>query len=136
MRPSQQYNGLRVLVAEDNAINQRLVAAMLEAVGITPLIVGDGAAAVAEVARAPFDLILTDINMPVMNGLTAIERIRELEDRQQRERTPLYVISSMYDEEDLRASAQAGADGHLAKPLRIAALLNAVLDGLKGRMAA
>lgn len=133
MNYSPEYKEMRVLVAEDNVINQRVVQAMLQVLGINALIVNDGAAAVAEVERAPFDLILTDIHMPVMDGLTAIECIRRLEQSEKRARTPLYVISSTYDEGDLRASVRAGADGHLPKPLPIARLIAAVQDGLRRR---
>jgi CheY-like chemotaxis protein len=130
-----QYTDLRILVAEDDPISQRVVDAMLESLGVHATIVGHGAAALAQVERAPFDLILMDLDMPVMDGLTAIEKIRALEARTRRERTPIYVISAMHDPSDLRASVKAGADGHLPKPLRIHLLLYAVAHGLKHRLA-
>lgn len=124
---------MRILVAEDDPINQRVVEAMLQTFGVSALIVSDGAAAVAQVKRAPFDLILMDIHMPVMDGLAAIARIRAFEQDHARRAAPIYVISSSHDGSDLRASASAGADGHLPKPLPIALLLYAVADGLKRR---
>ncbi|HYG25991.1 MAG TPA: response regulator [Caulobacteraceae bacterium] len=124
---------MRVLVADDNPIDQRVVEAMLQAFGVSPQVVGDGAAALAQVKRAPFDLILMDINMPVMDGLAAISRIRRIEEAEDRPPTPIYVISSSHDQAALRASAKAGADGHLPKPVPMALLLYAVADGLKHR---
>jgi len=128
-----QYSDMRILVAEDDAISQRVIEAMLGSLGLSVMIVGDGAAAVAQVKRAPFDLIFMDIDMPVMDGLTAIGRIRELEKKEGRGRTPIYVASAMHDPCDLRASVKAGADGHLPKPLRVEMLVYAVADGLTRR---
>lgn len=134
MLPSQ-YTDLRILVAEDDPISQRVMEAMLESLGVGATIVGHGAAALAQVERAPFDLILMDLDMPVMDGLTAIEKIRALEESREQARTPIYVTSAMHDPSDLRASVKAGADGHLPKPLRIHLLLYAVAHGFKHRLA-
>jgi CheY-like chemotaxis protein len=129
-----QFGSMRILVAEDDPTNQRLLEAMLGAFGVGALVVSDGAAAVARVTEdAPFDLILMDINMPVMDGLTAIARIRQFEEDAERRPAPIYVISSAHDESALEASAKAGADAHLPKPLPIMLLLYAVADGLKRR---
>ncbi|NNJ13317.1 response regulator [Chloroflexales bacterium ZM16-3] len=67
---------LRVLIAEDNIINQEVLDRMLEQLGVTPVLVGDGEAALAAVRAEPFDLVLMDIQMPIMDGETATRRIR------------------------------------------------------------
>lgn len=129
------YSDMRILVAEDDLVGQRVIDAMLESLGVGAVIVGDGAAALAQVRRAPFDLIFMDLDMPIMDGLTAIELIRELEASEERARTPIYVVSAMYDAGDLRASVEAGADAHLPKPLRLELLLYAIADAQTRRLA-
>jgi CheY-like chemotaxis protein len=67
---------VRVLVAEDNAINQLVVRRMLRQLGCEPVIVGDGADAVAAIGAAPFDLVLMDLHMPALGGLDAVRLLR------------------------------------------------------------
>lgn len=131
MQGLAEYGDMRVLVAEDNPVNQRLMGAMLQSLGIHAQFVCDGAAALAEVQRGAFDLILMDIAMPVMDGLTAIRLIRELEARDKRASALIYVVSSQYEDRDRLASQAAGANGHLAKPLVVSLFLNAVEGGLQ-----
>jgi CheY-like chemotaxis protein len=73
-----------------------------------------------------FDLILMDIQMPVMDGLTAIRHIRQRERLLGRARTPILALSANAMPEHLRSSTDAGADGHLSKPIGAADLLAAV----------
>lgn len=131
MQGSAEYRDMRVLVAEDNLVNQQLMGAILQSLGIHAHFVGDGAAALAEVRRGAFDLILMDIAMPVMDGLTAIRLIRELEKREKRESAIIYVVSSQHEERDRLGSQAAGANGHLAKPLAVSLFLKAVEGGLQ-----
>src|SRR6201999_2153524 len=70
---------LRVLAAEDNAVNQLVLKTMLEQAGIVPTIVGDGPAAVEAWRGQAWDLVLMDVQMPVMDGIAATRAIRELE---------------------------------------------------------
>jgi CheY-like chemotaxis protein len=122
---------MRVLVAEDNPANQHLISVLLSSLGICPVIVGDGAAALGAYRQAQFDLVLMDISMPIMDGLTAIRFIRLLESHERRDRTPIIVISSQCDEGDIRASEAAGADKHLPKPMVLPLVLGAVEDALR-----
>lgn len=128
-------NGLKVLVADDHPRNREILRTVLQALDIEPHLVADGAAAVAAAEREHFDLVLTDLAMPGMDGLAAISAIRADERRQGRPRTAIYAFSSQQEPRNLRASRKAGADGHLGKPLRMAELLHALDDSRRGRRA-
>ena len=117
---------LRVLVADDHPVNRKVVEAVLAGTGCDLVHVEDGAAAVAEVQRNQFDLILMDMQMPIMDGLAATREIRAWEAAYGRGRTPLLMLTANALPEHISAGAAAGADGHLSKPLRIEVLLEAV----------
>jgi CheY-like chemotaxis protein len=115
-----------VLVADDNPTNRRVAELMLAAIGAEVASVENGAEAVAAVGAEGFDLILMDLKMPVMDGLSAIAAIREAELAEGRARRPIVVLSANTAAEDVEASLAAGADGHLGKPIRPDALLSAL----------
>jgi signal transduction histidine kinase/ActR/RegA family two-component response regulator len=121
---------LRVLLADDNATNRKVVELILDAVGAEVESVENGAEAVAEAELNPFDLILMDLQMPVMDGLTAIREIRQAEATGGLPRRPIIVLSANSAPADLAASRLAGADGHLGKPIRAEVLLNALAETL------
>ena len=113
---------MRILVAEDNAVNQMVVRSMLEKLGCRPRIVADGAAAVAEFDRARPDLILMDISMPEVDGMAATKMIREREAAARAVRTPVIGATAHSLREDRQSCIEAGMDDHLPKPIRLAAL--------------
>jgi PAS domain S-box-containing protein len=115
---SLQARAPRVLLAEDHAVNRRVVQLLLEPAGVELTSVENGAEAVEALAAGSFDLVLMDMQMPVMDGLTAIRAIRATETR----RTPIWALSANALPEHVRASAEAGADGHLTKPISAEAL--------------
>ncbi|HWQ85761.1 PAS domain-containing hybrid sensor histidine kinase/response regulator [Brevundimonas sp.] len=115
---------LRVLLAEDHPVNQRVVQAILSGMQVT--IVGDGAQAVAAFAADEFDLVLMDMQMPVMDGLTATRAIRAVEQAQGRPRTPLIMLSANAMAQHVQDAADAGADSHLSKPITPGALMGAI----------
>ena len=115
---------LRVLLAEDHPVNQRVVEAILSGMEVTT--VGDGAQAVEAFAAGEFDVILMDMQMPVMDGLTATRAIRAAEQAQGRPRTPLIVLSANAMARHVQDAADAGADSHLAKPITPGALMAAI----------
>ena len=123
---------LRILAAEDNPANQRVLRLLLEQVGITPTLVEDGSAAVEAARSTPFDLILMDANMPRMDGPSAVEAIRALGIGA--DRTPIVMLTANVFEDDIRRYRAAGADGVLAKPLAVAELY-AVLADVQNRVA-
>ncbi len=116
---------LRVLVAEDNPTNQKVIRLMLQRLGADTSIVSNGAEAVAEARREPFDLILLDVQMAVMDGLSAAGELRtHFSDKAQRPR--IVALTANAFREDRDACLAAGMDDYLAKPLsfeRLRALL-------------
>jgi CheY-like chemotaxis protein len=121
----------RVLLAEDHPTNRKVVALILEAVGVDLTVVENGQAAVEATEAADFDLILMDMQMPVMDGLTAIRLIREREKAAGARRTPILALTANAMPEHARASAEAGADGHLSKPIAAAKLVEAVRNAVE-----
>ncbi|WP_232680253.1 response regulator [Nocardioides sp. R-C-SC26] len=122
---------LRILLAEDNAVNQRVATLLLERLGQRPTVVSDGAQAVEAVRRSTYDLVLMDVQMPVMDGLEATRQIRaELPaDRQPR----IVAMTAHALDHDRDASLAAGMDGHLTKPVRVeelAAVLSRIAAGV------
>jgi CheY-like chemotaxis protein len=96
--------------------------------GLELLEVSDGADAVAAAAAQPFDLIVMGLQMPGLDGLSAIRAIREHEAAARRPHTPILAVSAHAD--SAAAALKAGADLHLAKPVTAAAMLNAVVRAL------
>lgn len=112
--------GLRVLVAEDNPTNQKVIHAMLEKLGHRVEMVGDGAGAVAAAAEGRCDIIIMDVQMPGMDGLAATRAIRELPGAAGA--VPVLAVTASAMAEDAAACRAAGMNGHLAKPVDRAAL--------------
>ncbi len=117
----------RVLLAEDHAVNRKVVELLLGQVGVDLTCVENGAEAVAATAEASFDLILMDMQMPVMDGLTAIRAIRQDERARRTPPTPIWALSANALPEHIQASMAAGADGHLTKPISGAALVEVLI---------
>jgi PAS domain S-box-containing protein len=116
--------GLSILVAEDNDINALLARALLTRLGHRPTIASDGAAAVeswqaARAAGAPYDLVLMDVQMPVMDGLEAVRRIRAAESEPElgEKPTPVLALTANASGDDRDAVLASGMDGLLVKPL-------------------
>ncbi len=127
---------VRILLAEDNPANRTVVELILGAAGVEMVSVENGAEAVSAFAAEPFDLVLMDLQMPVMDGLTAIRLIREHERARGGLRIPIIVLSANVQAEHVEGSAAAGANLHLAKPIVAATLLAAVEQALAGPVAA
>ncbi len=108
----------RVLLAEDNPVNQRVAAVMLERLGCHVTLVGDGRGAVEAVRTQVFDLVLMDCQMPVMDGFEATEAIRAAEAGSGR-RMPIIAMTANAADEDRERCLAAGMDAHLAKPARM-----------------
>ena len=129
-------SGRRILLAEDHATNRRVVELILGAAGVELTCVEDGAQAVDAALREPFDLVLMDMQMPVMDGLTAISRIRAAQAGRGLPRTPILTLTANAMPEHAAASLTAGADGHVTKPITADALLLAVQAALVAPRAA
>jgi signal transduction histidine kinase/CheY-like chemotaxis protein len=128
--------GLRILLAEDHPTNQKVARLILEAAGADLTVVENGREAVEAVAAGAFDLVLMDMQMPEMDGLTATRRIRDLELTQGRRRLPIVMLTANALDEHVQASLQAGADRHVSKPLRPDELLGAIAEVLDAAAAA
>ena len=116
---------LRVLLAEDNAVNQRLTERLLSKRGHTVVIANDGQEAVDAASRDVFDLILMDVQMPVMNGFEATSAIRAFECEAGR-RTPVVAITAHAMSGDRERCLEAGMDAYISKPVRAYELYAAV----------
>jgi CheY-like chemotaxis protein/anti-sigma regulatory factor (Ser/Thr protein kinase) len=123
---------LRVLLADDNPTNRKVVELMLDAVGAEVVSVENGREAVDALKEGGFDVVLMDLQMPVMDGLEAIRIIRGTEASAGGPRLPIIVLSANTSEDDLAASEAAGADAHLGKPIRAEALLSAMIEATGG----
>lgn len=107
---------LKVLVAEDNTINQRLVIAMLTALGHTGVVVGDGEKALKCLAKLKFDVVLMDVMMPLMDGLEALAAIR-LQEQTTGAHLPIIMATAHVEPGDKARFKKAGADGYVGKPI-------------------
>ena len=107
-------------------MNQLVLRTLLHQLGLDPHVVEDGAAAVAAWESMDWDLILMDVQMPVMDGLIATGRIREIEAAMGRARTPIVSLTANAMAQDVARSLEAGCDRHLTKPIRPAALFEAI----------
>jgi CheY-like chemotaxis protein len=114
---SENGEGLRILLAEDNPINALLTRELLRKRGYRVVEVTTGDAAVKIMAEETFDLLLTDIHMPGMDGIEATRAIRAWEAEQFRPRTPIVALTADALETGKRACLEAGMDGFLTKPV-------------------
>lgn len=115
----------KILLAEDNSINQQLVKRLLEPRDYQVIVVDNGAEAVAAVQKQPFDLILMDLQMPVMDGIAATQMIRSLESLHAR-RVPIIALTAHILPSDQERCLAAGMDGYVAKPIQARQLIDTV----------
>lgn len=113
---------LRILVAEDNAVNQKLITRMLERYGHSVAVAGDGRRALAAWRRERFDLVLMDIQMPGMDGFEATAAIRS-DERQRGGHVPIVALTAHALKGDNERCLAAGMDSYLAKPIQAERLL-------------
>jgi two-component system, sensor histidine kinase and response regulator len=118
-------SGSRILVAEDNVVNQRLVLRMLEGGGYSVTLAANGREAVRLAMQSRFDLVLMDVQMPVLGGLDATREIRQRE-MLMGVRTPIVALTAHAMKGDRERCLEAGMDDYLSKPLRRAELLEKV----------
>jgi PAS domain S-box-containing protein len=107
---------LRILLAEDNTVNQRLISRILEKMGHTVVVTNDGAAALTMLSQQQFDLVAMDMQMPVMDGLEATQKIR-LSELGTARHLPIIAITANAFDDDRRKCFEAGMDGYVVKPV-------------------
>jgi CheY-like chemotaxis protein len=134
--PENQGRVLRVLAAEDNPTNQMVLSTIIQIFGADLQLADNGALAVAAWDGGDFDVILMDIQMPVMDGISATREIRSREAAQSRARTPIIALSANAMVHQIKEYVEAGMDGHVAKPIELPKLHAALDAALSARMAA
>lgn len=133
--PEVSLRSLRILFADDNLMNRRIVSAMLERRGHVVTAVSNGKEVLSELLRSFYDVVLMDIAMPEIDGVKATEAIRSSVTDRVDASIPIVALTAHYMESDRERYIQAGMDGFLSKPVRINALLKTIHDVLvsKGR---
>jgi PAS domain S-box-containing protein len=130
-----EAQALRILLAEDNAVNQKLAIRLLERRGHTVVVAGNGREAVAAHERGEFDLILMDVQMPEMDGLEATAEIREREAREDDGgRIPIVAMTAHAMTGDEERCIEAGMDGYVSKPFRIEKFYDVIAAVTRGRL--
>ena len=120
MRP-----GFRILLAEDNPVNQKLAMRLLEKRGHPVVLAMNGQEALSELKRGNFDLVLMDVQMPEMSGLEATESIR-IGERETGRHVPIIAMTAHAMRGDRERCLEAGMDGYITKPLNIGELVKAM----------
>ncbi|GLK48262.1 hybrid sensor histidine kinase/response regulator [Brevundimonas intermedia] len=120
----------RILLADDHPANRKVIEIMLAGMPTELILVEDGRQALEAASRGGFDLILMDMQMPVMDGLTATAAIRALEAENGLDRTPIIMLTANALPDHVEAGRAAGADGHLSKPITLLGLLDGVAAAL------
>jgi len=109
----------RILVAEDNPVNQKVIKGMLNNLGYSKCdLVSNGKEAVSAVNANNYSIILMDYQMPVLNGVEAAKLIRKLEQEGKKTRVPIIAVTANCFEEEKQECANAGMDGFISKPIR------------------
>lgn len=126
--PGNSGAAVRILAAEDNAINQEVLRTIMDALGFELHLVGNGRDAVDAWNLGDFDLILMDIQMPEMDGLDATRAIRSAEAARGLPRTPILAVTANAFVHQIDEYVAVGIDGHIAKPIEVA-LLQAAIEG-------
>ncbi len=141
-RPARHWGAtasrpLRILLAEDNAVNQRVAVRLLEALGHAVAVAGHGGEALAALDRAAFDLVLMDVQMPEVDGFEATAEIRRREEGTGR-RTPVVAMTAHAMKGDRERCLAAGMDDYLSKPVARAEMVRVLAwaDARKARPAA
>jgi CheY-like chemotaxis protein len=122
--------GIRILAAEDNPTNQVVLRALLEIAGFTVVLVDNGAQAVAHWENEEWDLILMDMQMPVMDGLDAARAIRSREGATGRTPVPIIALTANTMAHQIETYLASGMDGHVAKPIDSGTLFTAIAEAI------
>lgn len=129
---TEKLEGKRILLAEDNELNAEIAETVLEETGIKVKHVEDGIQCIEELKKMPekyYDVILMDVQMPNMDGYTATEKIRHLDDS--RAEIPIIAMTANAYDEDRRKAQEAGMDGFLAKPLDVDEMMRLLAQIIK-----
>jgi CheY-like chemotaxis protein len=132
LQASPTFSGHRVLLVEDNPVNQRVAQRLLQKMAADVTLANNGAEALERIAESSFDAVLMDCQMPVMDGFTATRRIRELERHSGRgKHLPIIALTANVMTADRESCIAAGMDAHLGKPIEPAQLIDCLSRYLK-----
>lgn len=120
IKEKRDVKTLHILVAEDNEINQLVITAILEKMGVIPVVVANGEEAVARIKQETFDVVLMDCQMPVLDGYRATEEIRKLAGFKD---LPIFALTADVTAEGKDKAQKSGFSGHLSKPILVDDLL-------------
>jgi len=128
--PEREQRSLDVLVAEDSLVNQKLVKAILDGRGHRVTLASDGEEALTAVQDQNFDVVLMDVQMPVMDGFEAVAKIREME-RSNGGHTPIVALTAHAMKGDRERCLEAGMDGYVSKPIHSKQLFEVIATVLE-----
>ncbi len=123
----QHLRQLRVLIAEDNHLSQKVIRGMLQKLGVECSVVANGKEAVEEVSRRSYDIVLMDCDMPFVDGYVATQAIREWERQTRRRPIPILALTAHILDEHQARSLEVGMNEHLSKPVELSQLREALL---------
>lgn len=123
----QPRSNLRVLVAEDHLLSQKVIRGMLAKLGLSPAIVSNGRDALNAAREGDYDIILMDCEMPELDGFEATRRIRQWELQEHRKPTPIIALTAHILREHRERSLAAGMNAHVPKPIEIGALSDVIV---------
>ena len=123
---------IKVLIAEDNQLSQKVIRGMMQKLGIEHTIVSNGREALQSAMHGDFDVILMDCDMPIMDGYTATQEIRRWERQEHREAMPIFALTAHILDEQKQKAFNAGMNKHLSKPIELGDLQNALLEAIRG----
>ena len=126
--PSEARRGLRILVVDDNAINQNLAVLLVKKQGHSTVVANNGREALELVEKEVFDLVLMDVQMPEIDGVEATIRIRQKEMQKGAARLPVIALTAHAMAGDRERCLAAGMDGYVTKPVRVKELFAAIDD--------
>ena len=124
-----RLRGARILLAEDNPLNQQVVQELLERAGVTVAIAANGQEAIAAAQHQSFDAVLMDLQMPVMDGLEATRQLRRMP---RLAGTPIIALTANVFQSDIERCAAAGMDDHVGKPIKVQELFSKLSEWLDG----
>jgi CheY-like chemotaxis protein len=129
----RRHAGKRVLIAEDDPINQEVAVEMLRLVGLEPDLAGNGLLAIAMVERQQYDAILMDMQMPELDGISATRKIRTLANGKT---VPILAMTANAFPEDRALCMEAGMNGFVAKPIETGVLYESLRKCFDGTVMA
>ncbi len=131
--PLQVPEDFRILVAEDNSISTKVIRGMLSKLNLKPDTASNGEEALRAMQEQQYDLVLMDCEMPVLDGFSATERLREWEQRERRSRTPVVALTAHILAEHKERARQVGMDGHMSKPVEMSQLRELIAHWVRER---